>query len=246
MSICKRILVGAVLLAGVLIFGGTVYGATEKMENSCVQCHSGLPGGSFLGVKSHSWKGSVHAKHDVTCDQCHGGNPNAVTKNEAHVGSLGSRNPQSKIYFKNIPATCGKCHGAEFYKFRQSLHYKLLESKGKGPECVTCHGSMVTSILTPDNVATVCERCHNRRMNIRPYIPQKAKAVLLLLRESKSLLDLHEKVYQPGAESEQNHNLQEARAFLHSAKLEWHRFDLDRITEYLQEMYNSLEPDREP
>jgi hypothetical protein len=210
-------------------------------ENSCVRCHSRLPGSSFVGARSHSWTGSVHQKHGVTCDKCHGGNPQASEEREAHVGVSGSRDRKSPVYFKNIPATCGKCHGAEFYKFTQSIHYQRLESAGRGPECVTCHGSMVTSILTPDTIAAVCEQCHNERMGIFPYVPQKAKAVLLLLKESSALLTAEEKLSHPAKGTVRAKALRDARSSLHSARVDWHKFDLDTITEHLQRMYNSLE-----
>ncbi|MEJ2690187.1 MAG: cytochrome c3 family protein, partial [Deltaproteobacteria bacterium] len=185
-----RIVVWAIFLTTVFLFSGAAHAAPDKEAvNSCVHCHSRLPSSSFLGDKSHSWVGSIHQKYGVTCDKCHGGNPEASEAEKAHKGVYGSSNPKSTVYFKNIPATCGACHGAEYYKFSQSEHYKMLESTGQGPDCVTCHGSMVTRVLSPDNLAAVCEQCHNNRMGIRPYIPQKAKAVLLLLRESKALLD---------------------------------------------------------
>jgi hypothetical protein len=212
----------------------------SKAGNSCVYCHSRLPGSSFVGAKSHSWSGSIHQKHGVTCDKCHDGNPLAADQKDAHAGVIGSANPQSTVYYKNIPSTCGKCHGAEFYKFTQSRHYRILESAGKGPECVTCHGSMVTSVLTPDTVAAVCVQCHNKRMGIFPYVPQKAKAVLLLLTESSDLLDSETKLYHPAEGTEHARALSDARSSLHSARLDWHKFDLDTIIADLQDTYNSL------
>jgi hypothetical protein len=210
-------------------------------DNSCVRCHSQLPAGSFIAAKSHSWTGSIHQKHGVTCDKCHGGDPQAPGRPEAHQGVLGSGNPGSPVYFKNIPKTCGACHGAEFYKFTQSLHYKMLESAGKGPECVTCHGSMVTNILTADTVVAVCERCHNERMGVFPYVPQKAKALLLLLQESSALLDADVKLYHPVEGTERSRIVRDARSALHAARLDWHKFDLDTIIRDLEDVHNSLE-----
>lgn len=216
------------------------HAADQKKENSCVHCHAGLPGSSFVGARSHDWKGSIHQKRGVTCDKCHGGNPLSSGQKEAHEGVLGSNNPKSSVYYKNIPSTCGKCHGGEFYKFRQSPHYRLLQSKGQGPECVTCHGSMVTTVLTPDTVESVCERCHNERMGIFPYVPKKAKAVLLLLRESIDLLDADKKLYHPAEGSVNDRLLRDAQASLQSAKLDWHTFDLNAVTENLRNLYNAL------
>jgi formate-dependent nitrite reductase cytochrome c552 subunit len=236
-----RIFLCALLVCGAFALPALVHAADDKKSgNSCVHCHSQLPGSSFVGAKSHSWSGSIHQKHGVTCDKCHGGDPRAPEQKEAHAGVLGSADPGSPVYFKSIPSTCGKCHGAEFYKFTQSLHYKRLKSTGKGPECVTCHGSMVTSILTPDTISDVCAQCHNERMGIFPFIPQKAKAVLLLLRESKALLDANEKLYHPAAGTAKARAMLNARAALHSAMLDWHKFELDTITADLQDFYNSL------
>ena len=212
----------------------------RKAGNSCVDCHSRLPGSSFVGAKSHSWSGSIHQKHGVTCDKCHGGNPLAAEQKDAHSGVLGSTNPRSMVYYQNIPSTCGKCHGAEFFKFSQSRHYEILEKVGKGPECVTCHGSMVTSVLTPDTIIAVCIQCHNERMGVLPYVPQKAKAVLLLLTESSALLDAEAKLYHPAEGTEGARALRDARSSLHSARLNWHKFDLDTIIADLQDSYASL------
>ncbi len=235
-------LVCALLLFG--LFALCVAAVADKggqTDNSCVQCHFRLPINSFIGAESHSWTVSTHQKNGVTCDKCHGGNPQAAEEMEAHQGVLPAGNPQSPVYFKNVPAMCGKCHGAQFYKFTQSVHYTMLESTGKGPECVTCHGSMVTHVLKPDNVAALCEQCHNERMGIYPHIPQKAKAVLLLLRESKALLEADAKLYHPAQETAMARLMRSARSSLYSATLDWHTFNLDRITRNLEQVYDSLE-----
>ncbi len=222
-----------------MVAATSVFGAPSAFAvNSCVRCHSALTGQSFVGTKSHSWKGSVHQEHGVTCDKCHGGDPKAVMEKLAHIGVFSSSNPDSKVYYKNIPSTCGKCHGAEFYKFTQSYHYKKLESTGQGPNCVTCHGSMVTTILNPNDMASVCDRCHNNRMGVLPYIPKKAKAVLLLLQQGNLLMKADGKLYTSKADEKV---LSAARADLSSARMEWHTFDLDVIVKDLEGAYNNFQ-----
>jgi hypothetical protein len=207
-------------------------------NNSCVRCHMALSGKSFVGARSHNWVGSIHQEHGVTCDKCHGGDPNAVSEELSHIGVFDSTNPESTVYYKNIPRTCGKCHGAEYYKFTQSFHFKKLETTGQGPNCVTCHGSMVTTVLQPDDLANVCERCHNARMGIFPYVPDEAKAVLLLLKESKDLLGVDKRLY---TSKDEKMLLNAAQSNISSARLEWHTFDLNAIVRYLQSAYSSLE-----
>ncbi len=235
----KHSLVALGLVGGILAAGAPSYARTAVPEqNSCVRCHTALSGSSFVGAKSHSWEGSIHQEHGITCDQCHGGDPKARSERLAHVGVFSSSNPDSSVYYKNIPKTCGKCHGAEYYKFTQSFHYKKLETTGQGPNCVTCHGSMVTTVLQPDDLASVCERCHNARLGIYPYVPEKAKAVLLLLQENKALLSADKKLYTAKSDRKL---LDTAQANVTSARLEWHTFNLDAIVQYLQSAYASLE-----
>jgi hypothetical protein len=227
------------LIAGIHAYANN--GAAEN--NSCVRCHMALSSSSFVGAKSHSWEGSIHQEHGVTCDKCHGGDPEAKTEREAHIGVFSSSNPDSTVYYKNIPKTCGKCHGAEYYKFTQSFHYKKLETTGQGPNCVTCHGSMVTTVLQPDDIANVCERCHNSRIGIFPYVPEKAKAVLLLLQENKALISADKKLYTSKGDRKL---IDAAQGNISSARLEWHTFDLDAIVRYLQNAYSSLEKLNQP
>lgn len=230
-----------VLCVGLIYVHRALSAEKTAQGNSCVQCHSKLPASSFYGAKSHGWVGSIHQRHGITCNDCHGGNPAAPGEKQAHIGVLGSSDPHSPVYFKNIPATCGKCHGAEYFKFKQSLHYQMLESTGQGPDCVTCHGSMVTKVLSPDALAGVCARCHNQNMHIFPDVPQKAKQVLLMLRESKALLDADQRVYTAPRSAKTAQILDEAAIELHDAKLDWHKFDLNSITNYLLKFYNTME-----
>ncbi len=99
---------------------------------------------------------------------------------------------------------------------------------------------MVTHVLKPDTIAAVCSQCHNERMGTFPYVPQKAKAVLLLLTEDSALLDALAKLRHPAEGTEAARALGDARSSLHSARLDWHKFDLDVIIDDLQDVYVSV------
>src|SRR3989338_3806820 len=118
-------------------------------ENSCVQCHQKADGVAYLEHNFTDWESSVHARGKISCDACHGGNPSKSVKGEAHKGMRSSREEKSPLYFTNIPATCGSCHQAEFKAFKKSAHYRDLQKSGRGPNCVTCHGSMANHVLAP-------------------------------------------------------------------------------------------------
>ena len=70
------------------------------------------------------WSISTHALFNVTCEKCHGGNPLASSKEEAHKGLS-----NVSIARANTPETCGKCHEAEFQEFKSSKHFMRLESQ---------------------------------------------------------------------------------------------------------------------
>ena len=59
-------------------------------------------------------------------------------------------------------------------------------------------------------------------------------------------LPIDEKLDQAGPGSDRARQLREARSSLYSARLDWHRFDLDTITGHLEKMYDTLEKSPEP
>lgn len=136
--------------------------ATAKDKGSCVDCHQRLNGGVVATHNFSDWKKSAHARAGVSCETCHGGDASAKEQAAAHKGMLSARDPKSRIYFTQIPQTCGACHDAELKAFRTSAHFKELESTGKGPNCVTCHGSMANVVLGPRELENTCALCHRQ------------------------------------------------------------------------------------
>lgn len=85
-------------------------------------------------------------------------------------------------------------------------------------------------------------------MGIFPYIPEKAKAVLLSLKISEALVDADKRLYLHSGDAAVAGILRDAQSSLQSAKLDWHKFDLDTVTGDLQGMYSAIRklPARKP
>ncbi|NOZ78878.1 MAG: hypothetical protein GXP48_06835 [Acidobacteria bacterium] len=140
--------------------------AEQKTENACITCHRFL--GGKLAKPVSEWKGSIHQQNDITCDYCHGGNPNVTLGN---LGSLSQKQFAARQAlamsrsngFIGVPAgkamfdTCGQCHSESVDRYTNSIMGKAyLDNKG-GPSCVACHNAHHNSM--PD-VPKVCESCH--------------------------------------------------------------------------------------
>jgi nitrate/TMAO reductase-like tetraheme cytochrome c subunit len=209
-------------------------------DNSCVSCHSELPTDTFVGSEYLDWKNSVHQEYDVTCELCHGGSPKAQEKRLAHKGVYKSGNPKSTVYFQNVPATCGGCHEEVYLEFIQSNHFRKLEKTGSGPTCGTCHGSRATWIVTPENLKVICINCHNERKGIETQAPDEARILLLALNQSVSLHEILAKITEKdGVESIKEH-LNIASSKVDRAKIVWHSFDIEAVSQLLLEANDEL------
>jgi len=61
-----------------------------------------------------------------------------------------------------VPEFCGKCHIAILKNYLESGHGKALKSSGKGPNCVTCHGSHKIGKAGIDIInEQTCTKCHS-------------------------------------------------------------------------------------
>jgi len=209
-------------------------------DNSCVSCHSKLAPDTFVGSEYLDWKNSIHREHDITCDLCHGGSPNASEKELAHKGVYKSGDPESTVYYKNVPGTCGGCHEEVYREFIQSNHYIKLEKSGSGPTCGTCHGSRATWIVTPQNIKKICSNCHNERQGIDPDAPDEARVLLMALNQSISLHRILTEFSRGRDDERIKEQLDKVESKVDRARIVWHSFDMEAVSQHLLEANETL------
>lgn len=195
---------------------------------SCsIVCHEDKLNKSIASTYA-MWSVSTHALFEVTCDKCHGGNKLAKSKNEAHAGVS-----NKTIAREATPEMCGNCHKPELEEFKNSRHFKKLESseEGPAPACVTCHQAHSVRVLTSDEIEDFCSNCHNSITGIDPAVPKKAELAL------SSVSELQDEIAKARSEiitarakgadvKEAEVNLESARSVLKDIPSVWHRFNL--------------------
>ena len=205
--------------------------------NACVTCHEKLPATTAAGHSVQDWRTSPHGRAGATCDKCHGGDPAAADREAAHRDVYSSRESRSKVYYTRIPATCGACHQQELGFFTESRHYQRLVTSGRGPNCVTCHGSMAVQVLSPPDLETTCSACHNPEQRAPSAAPVSARYLLVLLREVEFGIGVSEQLAartREGAPREAaTRHLRQARETMQRARQGWHAFDLAQVEETL-------------
>lgn len=150
----------------------------ERNADCSLECHEDRIR-SLATDNYQQWSESVHALKGVTCEACHGGDPKQATKEKAHVNFKNNTDPESPVYYTNVPITCGKCHPKELDNFENSTHYKKLESLQLAPTCTTCHHPHTFTILNPEDFRNSCGNCHSIYKKVAPYdIPLKAEDML--------------------------------------------------------------------
>ncbi|HLB35540.1 MAG TPA: hypothetical protein VJL31_03150 [Gemmatimonadales bacterium] len=218
---------GAVLVVTALLMPQAPSG--RAAPNACVTCHERLPATTAGGHSFQDWRASPHGRAGATCDKCHGGNPAAANAEAAHQGVYSSRESRSLVYYTRIPATCGSCHQPELEFFSHSRHYNQLVTTGRGPNCVTCHGSMAIQVLSPGDMENTCSACHNAERGLPSTAPVAARYLLVLLRQVEFGIDVSERLAartpEPARRDAAVH-LRQARETMQRAREGWHSFAL--------------------
>jgi len=118
---------------------------------------------------------SVHAREDIDCSACHGGDPSSSQVEGAHRGLL-----RAALNRRDIPALCARCHAdigfmrpynlpADQYALYQTSQHglRLAQGNDKVAVCTDCHGvheirrrDDPKSTVFHHNIPHTCGRCH--------------------------------------------------------------------------------------
>jgi nitrate/TMAO reductase-like tetraheme cytochrome c subunit len=134
----------------------TVAAAQAGNEPVCIQCHdSDAMKPAFRQIPGE-WRQSWHNQNGVSCNDCHGGDPtDAAMAMSPQRGFVGT--PK----YREVPEFCGKCHIGILKNYIESGHGKALKASGRGPNCVTCHGSHGIQKANIDIINEQrCSQCH--------------------------------------------------------------------------------------
>jgi hypothetical protein len=150
----------ALALAAVVSPAGT---GTEQ----CGVCHP---------TERVDFQRSVHARENISCADCHGGDPFSVDVEQAHRGSFLDMADR-----RRIPGMCAECHSdssmmrpynlpTEQYVIYQTSEHGLALSRGerRAAVCSDCHDahdvlppSHPESSVHPRNIPATCASCHS-------------------------------------------------------------------------------------
>lgn len=124
--------------------------------SACIQCHTSDSMDPRIHKLVQDWRGSWHAKNNVSCHDCHGGAPEDASMSMSH--QRGFKGSPKNI---DIPDFCGTCHIAIQENYLKSGHGKTFYDTAEGPSCVTCHGSHDIQQASMDIInEQLCSQCH--------------------------------------------------------------------------------------
>jgi formate dehydrogenase gamma subunit len=147
-----------------------------NIVNTCARCHADTQKMQDVRLAQmnpvRTYRETVHGqafeqgnKDAAVCTDCHG------THN-----LYNALNPASSVYRKNIPDTCGKCHGEIALIYRESVHgTAALAGVAESPVCIDCHGNGHSIRASEESeligsggaVTRTCSSCHESMQIIR-------------------------------------------------------------------------------
>lgn len=212
---------------------------TLKNISCSLECHEDVIR-KTASDNFQQWSESDHSKYYVTCDDCHGGNPDASDEATSHASMKGINDVNSSIYFKNIPDTCGKCHVEEMDHFKNTMHFQRLKAESSAPSCITCHKPHSFKVLKASELIPLCSICHNQKNNIAiASVPQDAKIALEKQAEfqdeiMKAKISLAEAKASGKDVTSEQIDLDKAQAIMDNIPSSWHQFNLKDFDKQMQ------------
>ena len=220
--------------------------AQATAPNQCVECHARIAGPPELTSRYLDWHFSKHARANVGCEKCHGGDSSAKDAKAAHKGILPSSQSASRLNRKNLPETCSACHREVVRSFIESTHYQRLKESGLGPSCTTCHDHMASTIATsPADVSDYCTSCHNSYNGLvegRPDIPRKAEAFMRSLARANYMASVTDELLAEAERrkidvADERDDLRLLHGLLLEARVGWHGFGLEAVQTKVDKAY---------
>ena len=117
-------------------FGKHAAAEGKAHNDSCLACHA--------GDKLMHWNGSIHARRDVPCSDCH----------KMHV----ARDPA--MTREKLPEMCMSCHKEKRAQFARPNHHPVPEGQMVCTDCHNPHGSAGPKLMVKDSVNDTCYSCH--------------------------------------------------------------------------------------
>jgi hypothetical protein len=154
-------------------------------KNGCYDCHSAV--NEKQAQISADWKDSVHGQGEVTCADCHGGDPGSDQITKAMDPAIGFRDAPDR---EGSVGLCGSCHADvatmkasdlptdQYAKYWSSVHGQQLITNNdpRVAVCTDCHGVHdVKRVSDPAsktfalNVPDLCASCHSDAKRMEPY-----------------------------------------------------------------------------
>ncbi|NIO15694.1 MAG: hypothetical protein GTN70_01615 [Deltaproteobacteria bacterium] len=151
----------------------------SNLPGTCGRCHGNSEFVKKAGISLREvyalYEQSIHGRAvsakglsiSATCVDCHGSHD-----------LLRAGDPESTVFKKNIPATCGKCHYGIYSVYIESTHGRAA-TKGlpDAPVCTDCHGEHeiapsveAASYVSPLAISTTtCPSCHDAQRIVKKF-----------------------------------------------------------------------------
>lgn len=149
----------------------------KNISSTCARCHGNVEEMKKFNLNQlspiESYEHSVHGMVNegdgssaATCTDCHGSH-----------NLLRSSERESKLFWQNIPQTCGKCHENIAQTYSRSIHGTAVADGVKdAPTCTDCHGEHTIastdteeSKVSAAHISATCAECHDAERIVTKY-----------------------------------------------------------------------------